>query len=99
MVVRTHERHPDRRGLVGLNIGESNVQEYFPPGLQAVELELDHLRIVCTLQPSFWKESPVIHDHRLSLWLEAKRNCGKLAARSAPAVLIPLEDGGLFVCS
>lgn len=96
MVVRTHEKHPYRRGVVGLHIGALNVQEYFPRGLQDVELELDHLRIVCPLEPSFWSDSPVIHDQRLSLWLEAKRTSGKLAGKSAPVKLVPVEDGRAF---
>ncbi|MFC5861637.1 hypothetical protein ACFPT7_04985 [Acidicapsa dinghuensis] len=96
MVVRTHEKHPDSRGIVGLHIGVLNVQEHFPRGLEAVELELDHLRIVCTLEPAFWSDSPVIHDQRLSLWLEAKRTSGKLSGKSAPVVLVPLEDGRAF---
>lgn len=96
MVVRTQEKHPDHRGLVGLHIGALNVQEHFPHGLQTIELELDHLRIVCPLEPSFWSDSPVIHDQRLSLWLEAKRTTGKLAGKSAPVTLIPLDGGQAF---
>ncbi len=96
MVVRTHEKHLDRKGLVGLHVGALNVLEHFPRGLQDIELELDHLRIVCPLEPSFWSDSPVIHDQRLSLWLEAKRASGKLAGKSAPVTLIPLEDGRVF---
>lgn len=96
MVVRTLDKHPNRRGLVGLHIGAQNVQEHFARGLEAVELELDHLRIVCPLEPSFWSDSPVIHDQRLSLWLEAKRTSGKLAGKSAPVTLVPLADGQAF---
>lgn len=96
MVVRTHEKHPRHMGLVGLHIGALNVQEHFPRGLEAVELELDHLRIVCTLEPSFWSDSPVIHDQRLSLWLEAKQSTGKLAGKSAPVMLTPLDGGRAF---
>ena len=94
MVVRTQEKHPGHKGTVGLHIGALNVQQYFPRSLQMVELELDHLRIVCPLEPSFWQDSPEIHDQRLSLWLEYKRMSGKLNGSSAPVSLIPLENSG-----
>jgi hypothetical protein len=89
MVVQTQENHLGRKGSVGLHIGLLNVQQFFPRDMQMVELELDHLRIVCPLEPSFWHDQPEIHDHRLSLWLEAKRLSGKLAPQGAPVALIP----------
>lgn len=94
MVVRTQEKHSGRPGSVGLHIGAANVQQYFPRNLSMVELELDHLQIVCPLEPSFWHDTPEIHDHRLSSWLESKRSSGKLAGRSAPVVLVPTENRG-----
>lgn len=94
MVVRTQEKRPGHKGTVGLHIGALNVQQYFPRSLQMVELELDHLRIVCQLEPSFWQDSPEIHDQRLSLWLESKRTSGKLSGHSAPVSLVPLENSG-----
>jgi len=89
MVVQTQERHPGHSGLVGLHIGRVNVQQYFPRDIADVELELDHLCIVCPLEPSFWQDRPEIHDFRLSSWLEAKRNSGKLAPNPAPVAMIP----------
>jgi hypothetical protein len=89
MVVQTQDRHTGHAGVVGLHIGALNVQQYFPRDVEMVELELDHLRIVCPLEPSFWQDRPEIHDHRLSSWLESKRNSGKLGSRSAPVALIP----------
>jgi hypothetical protein len=89
MVVQTREKHLGHFGAIGLLIGEVNVKEYFPRGVAMVELELDHLRIACPLEPSFWQDRPEIHDFRLSSWLESKRNSGKLAAPSAPVALIP----------
>ena len=89
MVVQTQDRHTGHAGVVGLHIGALNVQQYFPRDVELVELELDHLRIVCPLEPSFWLDRPEIHDHRLSSWLESKRNSGKLGLRSAPVALIP----------
>ena len=89
MVVQTQDKRPGHSGALGLHIGEVNVSQYFPRGLQIVELELDHLRISCTLEPDFWLDRPEIHDYRLSSWLELKRNSGKLASHSAPVALIP----------
>jgi hypothetical protein len=88
MVVQTQDRQPARSGI-GLHIGKVNVQQYFPPDVTDVELELDHLCIVCPLEPSFWQDQPEIHDFRLSSWLESKRSTGKLAANPAPVAMIP----------
>lgn len=89
MVVQTLNRHPGHTGVVGLHIGAINVKRYFPRHVDLVELELDHLCIVCLLEPSFWQDQPEIHDLRLSSWLESKRSSGKLAANSASVALIP----------
>jgi hypothetical protein len=89
MVVQTKSR---RLGMTGLHIGDGNVQRLFPPDVPAVELELDHLRIVCTLGPEFWDGEPEIHDERLVSWLESKRMNGKLASTPAPVVMIPAGE-------
>jgi len=81
-----------RQGMTGLHIGDGNVQRLFPPDVPAVELELDHLRIVCTLEPGFWEGEPEIHDERLVSWLESKRMNGKLAGRPAPVAMIPAGE-------
>ena len=81
-----------RLGTTGLHVGDGNVQRLFPPDVPAVELELDHLRIVCTLKPEFWDGDPEIHDERLIAWLESKRDAGKLASRPAPVALIPAGE-------
>jgi hypothetical protein len=78
--------------MTGLHVGDGNVQRLFPPDVPQVELELDHLRIVCTLQPEFWEGEPEIHDERLTSWLEAKRMSGKLASSPAPVAMIPFGD-------
>jgi hypothetical protein len=92
MVVQTQDRNAGHTGAVGLHIGAGNVEQYFPREVEMIELELDHLRIVCTLEPSFWEDQPEIHDHRLSSWLELKRNSGKLALHAAPVAMIPCGD-------
>ena len=89
MVVRTQDRRPGNSGAVGLHIGALNAQQFFPRDLQHIELELDHLRIACSLEPSFWQDLPEIHDQRLSCLLESKRNSGKLAMQAAPVAMIP----------
>jgi len=81
-----------RLGMTGLHVGDGNVQRLFPPDVPAVELELDHLRIVCTLEPEFWEGDPEIHDERLIAWLESKRVAGKLASPPAPLAFIPAGE-------
>jgi len=89
MVVQKQSRS---LGMTGLHVGDGNVQRLFPPDTPLVELELDHLRIVCTLEPKFWAGDPEIYDDRLVSWLESKRMNGKLASRPAPVVMIPSGD-------
>ena len=89
MVVKTQDRRPGHRGAMGLHVGAENVQQYFPPHVSIIELELDHLQIACSLDPSFWQGHPEIHDTRLSSWLESKRSSGKLGASEAPITMIP----------
>ncbi len=89
MVVQKQSR---RQGLTGLHVGNGNVQQLFPPDVPVVELELDHLRIVCTLHPQFWDGDPEIHDDRLVSWLESKRMTGKLGSTPAPLEMIPSGD-------
>jgi hypothetical protein len=60
------------RSITGLRVGTSNVHRYFHSGLDAVDLELDHLRIRCKLQASFWSDRPEISDPRLCAWLQNK---------------------------
>jgi hypothetical protein len=81
-----------RLGMTGLHIGDGNVQQLFPSNVPTVELELDHLRIVCTLGPEFWEGEPEIHDERLVSWLESKRMNGKLASVPAPLAMIPAGE-------
>jgi len=89
MVVKTQDKHPGRRGAMGLHVGVENVQQYFPQHVSMVELEFDHLQIACLLEPSFWQGRPEIHDPRLSSWLESKRNSGKLGPHDAAMTMVP----------
>jgi hypothetical protein len=63
--------------ITGLYVGVNNVRRYFPKNVESIDLELDHLRIQCGLQPHFWKGQPEIHDPRLCDWLELKQLQGK----------------------
>ncbi|MFC5861636.1 hypothetical protein ACFPT7_04980 [Acidicapsa dinghuensis] len=81
-----------RRRTTGLHVGDGNVQRFFPPEVPVVELELDHLRIVCNLKPEFWAGEPEIDDERLVCWLESKRMSGKLASKPAPLALMPAGE-------
>ncbi len=94
MVVQVEGR---RQGMTGLYVDDGNVQQLFPPNVPMVELELDHLRIVCALEPEFWQGHAEIHDDRLLGWLETKRATGKLAACPAPVLLIPFGDHAIRV--
>lgn len=60
------------RSITGLRIGASNVRRYFHSHRHSIDLELDHLRIRCELQASFWRDQPEITDRRLCSWLESK---------------------------
>jgi len=88
-VVLTQSR---KSGVLSLHVGAGNVRQFFPRHIQMVELELDHLRIICTLDHSFWQDRPEILDMRLSSWLESKRHSGKLTSHAAPVALIPTGE-------
>jgi hypothetical protein len=75
--------------VTGILVGESNVQRYFPRNITEIELQLDHLRIECGLDPHFWNGKPEISDARLCLWLESKERdaCGRRIP--VPLAMIP----------
>lgn len=86
MVVRTQCKG---LGVIGLHVGIDNVRRYFPKNICAIELQLDHLRIQCGLEPGFWQDQPEINDPRLCAWLEAKRLNGKPGRPPVPLAMIP----------
>lgn len=86
MVVKTQNSD---RGLTGLNVGASNVRRYFPKDASVIELQLDHLRIQCGLDPNFWVDRPEIYDPRLNAWLECKHLKGKAYQPSMLLAMIP----------
>jgi len=77
--------------VTGLYVGAENVRRYFPKNVSAIELQLDHLRIECGLEPHFWNGQPEIHDPRLCLWLESKHSQRK--ERGTPMSLVMTPSG------
>lgn len=73
----------------GLRVGLQNVRRYFPRDIKQIELQLDHLRIECGLEPNFWRSQPIIHDPRLSLWLKSKNHAGKQCRTPIPFTMVP----------
>jgi hypothetical protein len=76
------------RSITGLRIGSSNVRRFFPSGVQAIDLELDHLRIQCDLNANFWLDRPEISDPRLCSWLQDKFFCEKLPGKPVSIELV-----------
>jgi hypothetical protein len=79
------------RRITGIYIGASNVRRYFPRHMVAIDLEIDHLRIRCTLHPDFWQDDPEIRDSRLSDWLELKQV--RTAGKKTPIMLSMIPSG------
>lgn len=89
MIVRMQKKG---HSITGLRIGSSNVRRFFPSSQQAVDLELDHLRIQCDLEPNFWKDRPEISDPRLCAWLQSQFFCKKLPRAEVPIELVRAGD-------
>ena len=77
--------------VIGILVGKRNVERYFPKDIKEIELQLDHLRIECGLEPHFWNGKPEIADPRLGLWLESKDRAG--SGRRAPISLSLIPSG------
>jgi len=86
MVVKTQSKG---RGITGLHVGANNVRRYFPKHLSVIELQLDHLKIQCGLQPDFWQGQPEIFDPRLCAWLESRHMHAKRDRTPVPLAMIP----------
>lgn len=80
------------RKVTGIHVGKSNVQRYFPRNITEIELQLDHLRIECGLDPHFWNGKPEICDPRLVLWLESKDRNPNGRREPTPMALQPLGE-------
>jgi hypothetical protein len=86
MVVKTQSKG---LGVTGLHVGTSNARRYFPKGILSIELQLDHLQILCGLKPNFWRGEPEIFDPRLCAWLEARHMHTRLDRAPIPLSMIP----------
>jgi hypothetical protein len=86
MVVKAQSRG---RSFVGLQVGETDVERYFPKDTYVIELQLDHLQIACRLGPDFWRGRSEICDPRLSLWLNSKNLAARPGQPPVPLALIP----------
>jgi len=86
MVVKTRSIS---RGVTRMHVGAENVRRYFPKTIAVIELQLDHLRIQCDLDPDFWRGDPEIYDPRLCAWLESKHMHGKPDRAPIPLAMIP----------
>jgi hypothetical protein len=83
--------------VIGILIGEINVQRFFPRHVTEIELQLDHLLIECGLGPHFWNGKPEISDPRLGLWLESKDRNGNGCRAPIPLALIPSGRNSFIV--
>ena len=86
MVVKTQYKG---REYTGVEVGAGNVRRYFPRQIEAIELELDHLQIQCSLAPGFWEGAAEIRDRRLGAWLESKNFHGRRGESPVPLAMIP----------
>ncbi|HEV2133006.1 MAG TPA: hypothetical protein VGR47_01965 [Terracidiphilus sp.] len=93
MIVTTQTRG---HSITGLRIGAANVRRYFPSGLHSIDLELDHLRIRCDLEASFWRGRPEISDPRLCSWLQAK--CSHELPEQVSVEMVPAGDSYRLQC-
>lgn len=78
--------------ITGIYVGATNVRRYFPRGVAAVDLQLDHLQIQCGLTPGFWRGDPEIRDPRLSLWLELKQTQGSHQRNPFELAMTPIGE-------
>jgi len=83
--------------ITGLYVGVNNVRRYFPRNIDAIDLQLDHLRIQCGLTPHFWKGQPEIHDPRLCDWLESKQLQGKGCRVPMPLAMTPSGENSFIL--
>jgi len=89
MVVKTQSKG---LAVIGLHVGSNNVRRYFPNRISVIELQLDHLQIVCRLTPDFWQDHPEIRDPRLGAWLESKNFHGRPHRAPVPLAMIPAGE-------
>lgn len=94
MVVQTQN---EGRAITGLQVGVNNVRKHFPKTLSVIELQLDHLRIQCGLDPDFWTGRPRIRDPRLSAWLESKCLRESQGSSTVSLAMIPTGENSFRI--
>jgi hypothetical protein len=94
MVVKTQSKGRD---FVGLQVGETDIERYFPKDRFVIELRLDHLQILLSLSPDFWRGRPEICDPRLSLWLKSKNLAASPGQPPVPLALIPAGNAAFHL--
>ena len=77
--------------VMGIQVGKENARQFFAADLRQIHLEIEHLRICCELQPSFWRERPCICDSRLSEWLNAKNRHRPADGAEMTLTLTPVQ--------
>ena len=74
--------------ITGIRIGMYEARRFFPRGLNSVDLELDDLRIRCSIHANSRLNRAEISDPRLSAWLEEKFYWQKLPATPVPVEMV-----------
>ena len=74
--------------ITGIQIGMYDARRFFPRGRNAVDLELDDLRIRCSVRANSRRNRAEISDPRLTAWLEEKFYWQKLPATSVPVEMV-----------
>jgi hypothetical protein len=89
------------RGLriTGIHVGRENALRHFTSGSTSVELQMDHLAILCSLGPRFWEDRPEIQDPRLCLWLESKFHQRGTGVSAPHLALVPSGPNSFRITS
>ena len=74
--------------ITGIRIGMYEARRFFPRGLNSVDLELDDLRIRCSIHANSRLNRAEISDPRLTAWLEEKFYWQKLPATPVPVEMV-----------
>jgi hypothetical protein len=77
--------------VTGIHIRITDARRYFYGEANAIDLELDDLRIRCDLRSS-WRKGAEISDPRLCAWLEAKFLGQKLPSSPVPVEMVRMGD-------
>jgi hypothetical protein len=76
------------RSITGIHVGLYDARRFFPEVRNAVDLELDDLRIRCSVRANSRLNRAEISDPRLTAWLEEKFYWQKLPATPVPVEMV-----------